>query len=62
MAWYCSYPEMWEYHYPAMLLPVDDVQIKSIWMIKIGLGNSTYTKIPGSIFKLSRQPGTREAL
>ncbi len=41
--WYYIYPEMWECHGPAML-PVDDIQIKTIWISDIGFGKSIYTK------------------
>jgi hypothetical protein len=41
--WYCSYPELRECHYPAML-PVDGVQIETLRMNDIGLAKSIYTK------------------
>ncbi len=41
--WYCSYPELREWHDPPML-PVDEVRIEGLKMNYIGLGKSFYTK------------------
>ncbi len=41
--WYCSYPDLREYHDPAML-PVDKVKIDLVTVNNIGLGKSIYTK------------------
>jgi hypothetical protein len=41
--WYCSYPEVREYHDPAML-PADEVKIDPVNVNNIGLGKSIYRK------------------
>jgi hypothetical protein len=41
--WYCSYPELKEYHDPEML-PVNEVHIDPVKVNDIGLGKSIYTK------------------
>ncbi len=41
--WYCSYPDLKEYHDPAMM-PVDEVKIDPVTINNIGLGKSIYTR------------------
>jgi hypothetical protein len=41
--WYCSYPELREYHNPSMQ-PVDEVNIDPVNVNNIGLGKNIYTK------------------
>jgi hypothetical protein len=59
--WYCSYPELKEYHDPEML-PVDEVRIDPVKVNDIGLGKSIYTKEQLEEFALFQDSqGTRKA-
>jgi hypothetical protein len=59
--WYCSYPELKEYHDPAML-PVDEVKINPVEVTDIGLGKSIYTKEQLDEFaRFQDSQGTRKA-
>jgi hypothetical protein len=58
---YCSYSETREYHDIAML-PVDDVQIETIQMSDIGLGESIFTNNQLEEFaNFQDSQGTRKA-
>jgi hypothetical protein len=59
--WYCSYPELKEYHDPEML-PVDEVRIDPVKVNDIGLGKSINNKEQLEEFaRFQESQGTRKA-
>ncbi len=59
--WYCSYPELKEFHDPVML-PVDEVRINPVKVNNIGLGKRIYTKEQLDEFaRFQDSQGTRKA-